>query len=157
MTAKRPRLPAPLALPLKLIPGPVHGLVLPQILNRALATEITDGELDFLAGHCVCIRVSDAGLAFRLTLRDGRIAVADARQPADLTITGTLYDYLLLITGREDPDTLFFQRHLAMQGDTHLGVHLKNMLAAVDMESLPLSGSLQPMLQRALNLYERIA
>jgi predicted lipid carrier protein YhbT len=135
----------------------VHGLALPQILNRAFSNEIADGELDFIEGRYVRIQVSDAKLEFCLTLQHGRIAMADTRQPVDLSISGSLYDYLLLISGREDPDTLFFQRHLSMEGDTHLGVYLKNVLAAVDLDSLPLLGGLQPVMQRCLNIYERLA
>ena len=66
-------------------------------------------------------------------------------------------DRLLLITGREDPDTLFFQRRLRMQGDTELGVYLKNFLASVDPASLPLGTLVQPALQRGLSVYERLA
>ena len=66
------------------------------------------------------------------------------------------YDFLLLIADREDPDTLFFQRRLRMSGDTALGVHLKNFLASVDLESLPLATLVRPGLDRALHLYERV-
>ena len=76
---------------------------------------------------------------------------------ADLSISGTVYDYLLLITGREDPDTLFFQRHLTMDGDTGLGVHLKNVLAAIEMERLPLPKRFRPAIDRCLSFYERFA
>lgn len=47
-------------------------------------------------------------------------------------IEGTLYDFLVLIDRQEDPDTLVFQRRLAIEGDTELGLRVKNFL---DMES----------------------
>ncbi|MEW8562257.1 MAG: SCP2 sterol-binding domain-containing protein, partial [Candidatus Thiodiazotropha sp.] len=75
---------------------------------------------------------------------------------ADLSITGTVYDYLLLISGKEDPDTLFFQRHLVMDGDTGLGVHLKNMLAAVELDQLPLPMDVRPYIDRLLRVYENL-
>lgn len=128
-----------------------------MILSRVFADEIAEGELDFLDRRCVRIQVSDVGLGFSVTRRDGRILVDPADQQVDLSISGSVYDYLLMISGREDPDTLFFQRHLLMEGDTGLGVHLKNFLAAVDVESLPLPGGLQLMMKRCLNLYERMA
>jgi predicted lipid carrier protein YhbT len=56
---------------------------------------------------------------------------------------------------RADPDTLFFQRLLRMEGDTELGLALKNFLAAQDMEARWLTRQLEILLQRALPLYER--
>ena len=154
--ARRPRLPKPLALPLKLLPKRVHGFALGKLLNQVLRQEIAEGELDFLEGRTIQIDVADAGLCYRVRMNAGVFAEAGAGQ-ADLSISGTVYDYLLLITGREDPDTLFFQRHLTMDGDTGLGVHLKNMLAAVEMERLPLPKRFRPAVDRCLSFYERFA
>lgn len=36
---------------------------------------------------------------------------------------------------KEDPDTLFFSRRLSMQGDTELGLLLKNTLDALELPS----------------------
>lgn len=154
--ARRPRLPKPLALPLKLLPRKLHGYALSKILNQVFKREMSEGELDFLEGRTVCIKVSDAALSYSVSMRQGLFEEA-AGQPVDLTISGTVYDYLLLITNREDPDTLFFQRHLMMDGDTGLGVHLKNMLAAIEMENLPLPSRFQPAIDRCLAVYEKFA
>lgn len=36
------------------------------------------------------------------------------------------------------PDTLFFQRKLGIQGDTELGLYIKNLLASLDLtQQLP--------------------
>ena len=49
-------------------------------------------------------------------------------------------DDLLLIAGRkQDPDTLFFQRRLHIEGDTELGLEVKNLIDAVDVDQLPSS------------------
>ncbi|MES9990770.1 MAG: SCP2 sterol-binding domain-containing protein [Candidatus Thiodiazotropha sp.] len=117
--------------------------------------EIEDGELDFLEGRVVCIRVSDLGLEYSLTLQNGLVSEAGATK-AELSITGSVYDYLLLISGKEDPDTLFFQRHLIMDGDTGLGVHLKNMLAAIEIDQLPLPLDIRPYIDRFLRIYEKL-
>jgi predicted lipid carrier protein YhbT len=148
-------MPKALSLPLKILPGKAHGLILSALLNRVFRLQIAESELDFLEGRVVQIKVSDASLRYALTMRDGKLAEA-GRQVADLTISGSVYDYLLLIAGREDPDTLFFQRHLVMDGDTGLGVHLKNMLAAVDPEELPIPKQFRSMVEQGLQLYERV-
>ncbi|MEW8505286.1 MAG: SCP2 sterol-binding domain-containing protein [Candidatus Thiodiazotropha sp.] len=125
-----------------------------SILNRTLRNEIEDGELDFLEKRVVCIKVSDLGLEYSLTLAKGVIAEAGSSK-AELVISGSVYDYLLLISGKEDPDTLFFQRHLVMDGDTGLGVHLKNMLAAIEIDQLPLPLDIRPYIERFLRIYEK--
>ncbi len=154
--ARRPKLPKPLSLPLKLLPRKLHGYALSKVLNQLFKREMSEGELDFLEGRTVRIDVSDAGLSYAVSMSQGLFVEAGGL-PVDLTITGSVYDYLLLVTDREDPDTLFFQRHLTMDGDTGLGVHLKNMLAAVEMDRLPLPSRFRPAIDRCLAVYERFA
>ncbi len=43
----------------------------------------------------------------------------------------TLRDYAALALRREDPDSLFFTRRLVLEGDTELGLALKNALDAL--------------------------
>ncbi len=151
-----PVLPKPLALPLGLVPDRLHSTLMGRILNHVFAGSISDGELDFLEGRTICIRVSDAGITYGLHLHNGRFTAAPGAQ-ADLSIEGAAYDYMLLVSDREDADTLFFQRRLSMGGSTELGVHLKNFLAGVDMDTLPLPAQLRPALDRCIGLYERFA
>ena len=64
-----------------------------------------------------------------------------------LSIGATLHDFILLATRKEDPDTLFFNRRLMVEGDTELGLVTKNTLDAIE---LPKMANLQPV--RVLNL-----
>jgi O2-independent ubiquinone biosynthesis accessory factor UbiT len=137
-----PRLPRPLALPLGLIPRPLHSKALALALNRLFARELQEGELDFLTDRVMAVRVQDAGLEYRLGLLDGRLLAAPAGTPADLTIEGSLYDFLLLASRREDADTLFFNRRLRLGGDTELGLYVKNFLDGLELE-----GRLGPLAQ----------
>jgi O2-independent ubiquinone biosynthesis accessory factor UbiT len=155
-SATYPRLPRLLALPLWLVPEWVHSVAAAQILNRVFVQERQQGDLDFLQGRRVRVVLADAETAFTVTLSEGALHAASDTDTPHLTVTGTLYDYLLLVSGREDPDTLFFQRRLHTEGDTGLGVHLKNFLAAVDPASLPLGGLIHPALVQGLTLYERL-
>lgn len=127
-----PRFPAPLAVPLGLIPARVHSSALSLILNRVFAQPLADGELDFLAGRVLEVRIPDARLLYRLTLRAGRLAPADDRQAADTRIEGDTLDFLRLATRQEDADTLFFNRRLRFGGDTELGLYVKNFLDGFD-------------------------
>ncbi|MCP5409320.1 MAG: SCP2 sterol-binding domain-containing protein [Chromatiaceae bacterium] len=130
----QPKFPAPLAWPLGLIPTRLNSAILVKLLNRLFAPELADGELDFLAGRQMLIKVADARLSYRITLEDGLLASADNGQREDLSIEGNIYDFLLLATRREDTDTLFFNRRLKLGGDTELGLYVKNFLDGMEIE-----------------------
>jgi predicted lipid carrier protein YhbT len=51
----------------------------------------------------------------------------------DLTISASAHDFVLLAQRKEDPDTLFFSRRLAMEGDTELGLMVKNTIDAIEL------------------------
>jgi predicted lipid carrier protein YhbT len=132
-------------LPLRFIPGRVHNKLLVLALNQVFAPELRDGELDFLEHKVMGVEVTDTPLRFHLTLSGGRLHAAPAAE-ADLSISGSVYDFLLLATRREDADTLFFNRRLKLGGNTELGLYVKNFLDGLELE-----GRLGPLL-KVLNL-----
>lgn len=84
------------------------------------------------------------GKTFRIVIRDAGIAVAfrvgstyfepmHADRTVDVTFTACAADLLLLATRRADPDTLFFDRRLMIEGDTETGLRLKNVLDAIEL------------------------
>ncbi len=131
---ENPLLPAPLALPLSLVPSKSYGALMVKLLNKLFAPELADGELDFLNEKIMRVDVVDARLNFSITLRNGVLCAAESNQPHDLSIEGSVYDFLLLATRREDADTLFFNRRLRLGGDTELGLYVKNFLDALELE-----------------------
>ncbi|MCP3670603.1 MAG: sterol-binding protein [Gammaproteobacteria bacterium] len=131
---KSPTLPRPLALPLSLIPPLVHSTILIGLLNRLFAPELADGEMDFLEGKVSLIRVRDARISYYLTMQDGKLKAAPAGASDDVSIEGDIYDFMLLATRQEDPDTLFFNRRLRLGGDTELGLYMKNFLDSLEFE-----------------------
>jgi len=151
-----PFLPAPLSLPLRVIPSSVHNKALVTTLNRIFHKDLKDGELDFLQGKVVQITIDDAGIEYRFTLNEDKLIPVDKSQLPDLLLNGTVYNYLLLASRREDTDTLFFSRRLHMQGDTELGLYVKNFLDGLDMDSHKTSAYFESILQRSLPLYERL-
>jgi predicted lipid carrier protein YhbT len=156
----RPTLPAPLTLPFKLIPGPVHSTILTTALNVLFAARIQQsGEFEFLRDRVLAIQVRDAQVEYRFRYAGpAGFAPCQGDQAPDLTISGAIYDFLALATRREDSDTLFFNRRVVMAGDTALGLELKNLLDAMDPETL---GEPLPSLLRAANqcmaAYERLS
>ncbi|MCG6940228.1 MAG: SCP2 sterol-binding domain-containing protein [Thiohalocapsa sp.] len=150
---RSPRLPSLLTLPFGLIPPRLNSAVLAQILNRVFKPELADGELDFLDHKVMRIGVDDARLTYRLTLRQGRLEAARPGARDDLSIEGSTYEFLLLATRREDPDTLFFNRRLRLGGDTELGLYTKNLLDSIELEDR--AGPLLGVMNRATDLLAR--
>ena len=56
---------------------------------------------------------------------------------ADVSIRGQWKEFLLLASRQEDPDTLFFRRRLVIEGDTDLGLAIKNLLDSLDPDDMP--------------------
>lgn len=149
-----PVFPRPLSLPFALLPDALHGRAVVVALNRIFAAALREGELDFMQDRSLRITVEDMQLSFCLTLSQDRLTALQT-SVADLSISGNLHTFMLMAARRADPDTLFFQRLLRMEGDTELGLALKNFLAAQDMDERWLTRQMENLLQRALPLYER--
>lgn len=122
INARLPQLPPTLGLTTAL------NLALDRILPRETLEPLTD--------KLVCLHVTDGGLTlhFTLTPKGFRPAVSSAKP--DLMISAKARDFLALALREEDPDTLFFNRRLVMEGDTDLGLLVKNTLDAIDWPRL---------------------
>ena len=134
--------------------SPVHGLLAVPVLNRILAQSLAEGRLAFLEGRVVALRVRDLGLDLRISQSGRRLVECPCGGAPALVLAGSLHDFLVLATRREDPDTLFFQRRLAMEGDAALGLQVKNLLD--EIEGGPLPAPLRVLLDRALDLWEML-
>ena len=98
----------------------------------------------------------DAGIRFDLSFDGRRLRDASNVNSPDLILRGNVYDFLLLAARKEDSDTLFFQRRLKIEGDTDMGLEIKNFLDAIETESLPYHQVMDRFLGRAVHLYERL-
>jgi O2-independent ubiquinone biosynthesis accessory factor UbiT len=123
--------------PLGLVPHPLQRAPLELALEQVFSTSVAAGELDFLAQRCLAIEIEDTGWRWPIALADGRLRVLERDHSADVTIRGQSVAFLTLAGRFEDPDTLFFQRRLVIEGDTELGLGVKNFLDGLDEERLP--------------------
>lgn len=151
-----PRLPGFLSIPLNILPKKIHSQILVVFLNRLLAQQIKDGELDFLEQRRVLISVSDVKIAYGISLENNRLVAKAIDSCDELIIQASLYDFLILAARHEDADTLVFQRRLLMQGDTELGLELKNFLDGLDIDSAPAFEAIESMLEKSLPVYRRL-
>ena len=118
------------------VPFGLQKLVIEQAMKRLFAEPLNDGEFDVLEGRWLRIEVSDLGMAWSLT-RDavGLRLAKDAS--VDVCIRGNWKEFLLLASRQEDPDTLFFRRRLVIEGDTELGLAVKNLVDSLDPDLMP--------------------
>jgi predicted lipid carrier protein YhbT len=142
-----PPLPAQPTIPIFRLPAVVsrlgsrlpqwpHGALLSLLLNGAARLGLLPGDtLRELEGRHFRIRVSDIGSVADFRYVGGRFepCLISAGTP-DLSFSAEASAYLQLVTRQEDPDTLFFNRRLDIEGDTELGLRVKNMLDAIDLD-----------------------
>lgn len=117
--------------------GALGRFTLPAIVSRALARPIDDGLAGFLRRRVLAVRVTDLDVEWRFTLDTASNRIVWARNEPDATIQGDSVALLLMAAQRVDPDTLFFQRRLTVQGDTELGLQAKNLLDTLEPDDLP--------------------
>ena len=98
---------------------------------------LEDGDFDFLENKWLKVTVSDLNLSWHISFQEGKLVVAEPRGQHDVHFSGNLNDLVLIAGRKEDPDTLFFQRRLQIEGDTELGLEVKNLMDSVDLEQLP--------------------
>ncbi|TRO40928.1 SCP2 domain-containing protein [Pseudomonas sp. ALS1131] len=117
------------------VPFAVQRRLIESAAARLFAKPLAEGAFDLLAGRWLCIEISDLGLAWCVSCVGTKLLVR-RRETVDVTIRGRWRDFLLLASRREDPDTLFFRRHLVIEGDTDLGLGVKNLLDALEPQEL---------------------
>lgn len=126
------------------------------LLNRMFSELLRAGELDFLHGKSVSIRIEDLGLDLCFSLQGRRFMPAAPQTAVDLGMAGSLYDFTMLATRKEDPDTLFFNRRLKLSGDTELGLALKNLLDAQEFPLPNLPAPMVRMLEGSAGFWQRL-
>ncbi|MCD0502041.1 ubiquinone anaerobic biosynthesis accessory factor UbiT [Bordetella petrii] len=84
-----------------------------------------------IEGKRFAIKIEDLQLRSCFTCRQGRFRPLWASE-ADLELGAALGDFVALMRGATDADTLFFQRRLRISGDTELGLIVKNWLDATE-------------------------
>lgn len=128
--------PSLLSVPVKLAPFALKRQVLEQVLSWQFRQALAEGELEFLEGRWLSIHVRDIGLLWYTSLVDGRLVVSQ-QADADVSFSADASDLLMIAARKQDPDTLFFQRRLVIEGDTELGLYVKNLMDAIELEQMP--------------------
>ena len=128
--------PSLMSVPVKLAPFALKRQVLEQVLSWQFRQALAEGELEFLEGRWLSIHVRDIGLLWYTSVVDGRLVVSQ-QADADVSFSADARDLLMIAARKQDPDTLFFQRRLVIEGDTELGLYVKNLMDAIELEQMP--------------------
>ncbi|HCB1404837.1 TPA: SCP2 domain-containing protein [Klebsiella pneumoniae] len=128
--------PSLMSVPVKLAPFALKRQVLEQVLSWQFRQALAEGELEFLEGRWLSIHVRDIGLLWYTSVVDGRLVVSQ-QADANVSFSADASDLLMIAARKQDPDTLFFQRRLVIEGDTELGLYVKNLMDAIELEQMP--------------------
>lgn len=113
------------------LPTEPPSFVLARLLDRVLLPRLDGSQRRDLGGRCVEVEVIEPGLRVRLRLGPRGFEVAGRRDEPALVIRAQALALWALMRGEDDADRLFFDRALVMEGDTELGLVLKNTLDAI--------------------------
>lgn len=117
------------------VPMPVKQIAAEAPLNRLFSSAMADGEFDDFEGRRIRLELNGGHPGITLGFWAGRLRVVDG--PGEATIRGSLSAFITLAERRQDPDQLFFQRRLVIEGDTELGLALKNLLDGLEWDMSP--------------------
>jgi predicted lipid carrier protein YhbT len=132
MTTTSYLVPKPVGDLLARLPAYPGSLLFVSGLNLALTQHLASDVTPLLVGKKLRLRVTDAQWVFDFEWRKDGFVASQNTGEADLTIAASAYDFMLLARRQEDPDTLFFSRRLSMEGDTELGLLVKNTLDSIE-------------------------
>lgn len=124
---------------LRLLPFKTQKTLLLPALHSVFAEAIEDGDFEFLQGKWLKIEITDLQLIWWLSFAENQLIMADKNEDIieDVSFSASGDDLVLIAGRKQDPDTLFFQRRLKIEGDTELGLEVKNLIDAIDIEQLP--------------------
>lgn len=106
--------------------------VFSALLNHLLRGQTLREQLNALEGRIISLRATDLPLQLTFRIRSRRMEAAAA--PADVIVRAAIRDFIALARREEDPDSLFFQRRLSVEGATETGLLLKNLLDAFEFD-----------------------
>ena len=129
-----PAFPAPIARLVAALPSYPASLAFAAAGNLVAWPALRDQDWSAVAGQVLCVQVEDLGLGLHFSV-GGKGFQAEPAGNAAVIFRARVRDLARLALRLEDPDTLFFDRRLRIEGDTDLGLRVKNMLDAIELEA----------------------
>ncbi len=114
------------------LPSKPPRFILVSTLNTMLRRGLLPADMSLFAERKFEIDVLDAGIKVRFSATQEKFTDTPFDGPPDLRLAANSVDFMRMVLREEDPDTLFFNRKLQIEGDTELGLMTKNLLDSVD-------------------------
>lgn len=126
---------------LRFVPFSAQKSLLIPALHSIFSEAIEDGDFEFLQGKWLKISILDLQLDWWISFDQDQLIMASPKDniAEDVSFSANGDDLILIAGRKQDPDTLFFQRRLKIEGDTELGLEVKNLIDAIDIDQLPSS------------------
>jgi predicted lipid carrier protein YhbT len=131
------RAPDVLRIPARLVPFALQQSLMGHSLRLVFKEALADGDFEFLQDKWLKIVIDDLGLAWFISYQNEQLVIAETAPQVDVSFEAQLNDLILIAGRKEDPDSLFFQRRLRIEGDTELGLEVKNLMDSIDLDVLP--------------------
>jgi O2-independent ubiquinone biosynthesis accessory factor UbiT len=144
--APSPRLPRTVQKVVSRLPRYPASRAFTTLLNLTLRRKFPSDVLEALEGHCFVIEAEDAGVQLMFTIRRQRFVPTHTATEPTLRFRASTWDYITLAAREADPDTLFFNRRLSIEGDTETALLVKNTMDTID---IPRTRALLKMMLRA--------
>jgi len=139
---------------LSLLPFNLQKKAILPALHSVFKDAIDEGDFEFLQGKWLKISITDLNLHWLISFNGKQLVMAESNHINEDVSFSASGDDLLLIAGRkQDPDTLFFQRRLKIEGDTELGLEVKNLIDAIELDQLP--SSIHKFVEHGANLIQQ--
>lgn len=139
---------------LSLLPFSLQKKVMLPALHSVFKEAIEDGDFEFLQKKWLKISITDLNLHWLISFNGEQLIMNEPSSKIEDVSFSATGDDLLLIAGRkQDPDTLFFQRRLKIEGDTELGLEVKNLIDAIELDQLP--NSIHKFVEHCANLIQQ--
>ena len=142
--------PKALTYPSQLLPFFIQQKCLNEILSRVFKEAIEDGDLNFLQDKWLKVTVLDLKLIWFLSFENSTFIIKQQAPKTDVSFSAAVNDLILVAGRKEDADTLFFQRRLSIEGNTELGLEIKNLLDNIEFDNLP------PLLEKMINHFANV-
>ena len=144
--APSPRLPRTVQKVVNRLPRYPASRAFTTLLNFTLRRKFPADVLEALEDHCFVIEAEDAGVQLMFTVRRKRFVPTNTLTEPTLHFRAGTWDYITLAAREADPDTLFFNRRLSIEGDTETALLVKNTMDTID---IPRTRALLKMMLRA--------
>lgn len=110
--------------------------LLEQLLGWPFRQALAEGEREYLVSRWLKFKVRDLALHWFMMVENEKWVVSQHAE-ADVSFSGDANNLILNAVRKQEPDTLLFQRRLQIEGDTELGLYVKNLMDAIEQESVP--------------------